>query len=96
MPHRGSPRHRWLATVGLGLALLALVVVIGAGVYLRWRIPGGVPGEELAVEQCRTSYRQARSSTDTAIADEQRPIISREQATVARTCRELRLAGALR
>jgi hypothetical protein len=78
------------------LALLALLVVIAAGAYRVWRIPGGVVGEDYAAAECRAAYGRAGSAADTAAVDARRPVVSREQATVARTCGELRLAGALR
>jgi hypothetical protein len=93
---RGSRAQRVRRTGGLLLALLALLVVIAAGAYRVWRIPGGVVGEDYAAVECRAAYGRARSAADTAAADARRPAVSREQATVARTCRELRLVGALR
>jgi hypothetical protein len=80
--------------IALGILLVAAIV---ATVVLRQRwIPGGTAGEEVAAAQCRAGYQRARTATDSAVVDAQRPIISREQATVARTCRELRLAAAAR
>jgi len=79
--------------LALGLVLAALIFV--AVTYRWWRIPGGGIGEDIAVAECRAAYRRSHSMVDSAMIDVQRPIVSRGQATVARTCRELRLAGAL-
>jgi hypothetical protein len=85
-----------MRTVGLVLGLLALLLVVAAGAYRAWRMPGGVAGEGYAAEECRAAYARARSSADTAAVDARQPVVSREQATAARTCRELRLGWALR
>ena len=81
--------------VGASLGLLLAALLFAVVAYRWWRIPGGGLGEDVAVAECRASYHRSRSAVDSAMIDVQRPIVSRGQATVARTCRELRLAGAI-
>ncbi len=85
-----------LRAAGLGLLVVVSLASAAVSVYLSARMPGGAVGEDLAAEVCRAGYRHAASAGDAAVVDAQAPIVSRAQATVARTCRELRIAGALR
>jgi hypothetical protein len=95
-PTRESFAWRALRTGGLLLALFAVLLVVAASAYRMWRMPGGAADEGYAAEECRAAYGRSRSAADTAAVDAWRPVVSREQASVARTCRALRLSGALR
>jgi hypothetical protein len=89
---RSSPARSITTT----LVLLVAAVAVAAVLYRQVRMPGGTPGEAAAAEVCRAGYAHAAAAADSAAVDAQRPIVSRGQATVARSCRELRRAGALR
>jgi hypothetical protein len=81
--------------LAIALGILLASAILATAAFRQRRIPGGAVGEDVAATQCRAGYGRARTAADSAVVDVQRPIISREQATVARTCRELRLAAAL-
>jgi hypothetical protein len=79
---------RSLGTVGLVLALLAILIVI---VFSSTHWPYN---EEIAA--CQAAYRRSTTAQDSAIVDQQRPVTDRVQASVALDCGTLRRTGKLR
>ena len=82
-----------LRLVGGILAVLALGAVLWV-LASRWRT-GLMPSDVVAIEQCRAAYGRATTARDSAAVDQQRPIISRGQASAAASCGGYRSAGKL-
>lgn len=74
----------------VGLILVLAIVALGvAWFFTRFQ------GDGIAATQCRQLYAQATSASDTAAIDQQKPIVSRPQASVATSCGMLRIEGRL-
>ena len=81
----------------LGTILLVIFAVV-LGVVSIWqyhRRASAIGADPLSVSQCVAAYQRARTASDSAIVDLQRPINDRQQAANPRTCKQLRIDGAL-
>ena len=76
-----------LGAIVLGLAA---VVLSAWGVWEYSRRIGPRGADPAVVEICRAAYNRANTPSDSAIVDRQRHVLSREQASNARTCGQLR------
>jgi hypothetical protein len=80
-------------SIRVWISLGIIVVVVAAVVFLRARHPGtAYPG----AEECRTAYRKANTSTDSAVVDVLHPATGAPKDPNAPTCKTLRLTGELR
>ncbi len=96
---RGSaarqPEARWWRVLRGTAQAVGFLALLG---FALWRFSYSIIGhpDEPSVESlCRGAYAHARTSSDSAMVDQQRPIVSRAQAAVAVNCGTLRRTGEL-
>ncbi|HKN67032.1 MAG TPA: hypothetical protein VJW73_12195 [Gemmatimonadaceae bacterium] len=90
-----QPEPRWWRILRGTAQAVGIIAVLG---FALWRFSfaiTGHPDEPSVTSVCRGAYAHARTRNDSASVDQQRPIVSRAQATVAVNCGTLRLAGEL-
>jgi hypothetical protein len=79
-----------LSTAAWAIAgALAIASVVG---WLLLRRPARLAEDAQAWTLCEQGYRRARVAADTQAVDNQQPVISRAQASVALTCGAMRVA----
>ena len=70
--------------------------IIGGAAALLGLLAACRAPDDAAISLCRGAYDRARTAGDSAAVDLQRPVTSRDQATVALDCRTFRVTGRLR
>jgi hypothetical protein len=87
---------RWRTILRGTLQATGFAVLLGFAFWYFSYTLRGQPDKPVAASWCRQAYRRAAGRADSARADVQRPIVSRNQATIAATCGTLRTWGELR
>jgi hypothetical protein len=83
----------WLPQLGILLAFVVIVLCVGGIVFVHERWPGFM---NAGAAECRASYRNAKSSADTALIDEQRPSVGKPKKPNSESCGYWRKVGLTR